>query len=238
MCSPGFDLPIGRLTRSSTVVTPNTTRRPTISRSSSPECLEQSLETCKRFVERNRRGSAVCQSAAQRRASPGQAGAVRRSAAYAPGEREHAMLWILSQADGSKSLLDIAPSGLGLAFGVLEEAASALEVAGLMAAARPTARSAADAEGIRRTEVKVVLFCGGLGTRLREHRHDSEAAGQHRLPADPVAPDALLRALRSQGIHPLPGLSRRSDSGIFPALQRSDDQRFHAARAERRVELH
>ena len=61
--------------------------------------------------------------------------------------------------------------------------------------------------------MKVVLFCGGLGMRLREYpESSSQAHGADRLPADPVARDEVLRPLRAQGLHPLPGLSRRMSS--------------------------
>ena len=51
--------------------------------------------------------------------------------------------------------------------------------------------------GEETASMKVVLFCGGQGIRLREHsRGDPQADGPHRLPADPVARHALLRPLR------------------------------------------
>ena len=44
--------------------------------------------------------------------------------------------------------------------------------------------------------MKVVLFCGGLGMRIRRQRERPEADDHDRLPADHVAPDEVLRALR------------------------------------------
>ena len=70
------------------------------------------------------------------------------------GQMEAALLWLMSFADGRHSLLDIA-SRAGLPFEAVHEAALALERAELAGQkGRPT--------------VKVVLFCGGLGTRLRD----------------------------------------------------------------------
>ena len=48
--------------------------------------------------------------------------------------------------------------------------------------------------------MKVVLFCGGLGLRMREASEHSQADGADRQPADPLARDALLRPLRPQAI--------------------------------------
>ena len=48
----------------------------------------------------------------------------------APGEFEHALLWVLSFSDGEHDLLAIAERS-GLEFELIEKAASALEAAGL-----------------------------------------------------------------------------------------------------------
>jgi aminopeptidase-like protein len=53
-------------------------------------------------------------------------------------QRQMAMLWVLNLADGGHSLLDVAERA-GLAFGLVAEAAAALEGAGLLAIARPAA---------------------------------------------------------------------------------------------------
>ena len=116
-----------------------------------PECLEQSLETCKLFVcvlEGDRLYRNLSPKGEPRLGKRGLYGSV---GGVTPQQREQAMLWILNQADGSNSLLDIARRS-ELEFGVLQEAASALEVAGLLAAAGPTARSAAARRRIRRTK--------------------------------------------------------------------------------------
>ncbi len=178
------------------------------------------------------------------------AGSTGRSAVRARREREHAMLWVLNQSDGSKSLLDIARRS-GLAFDVIREAAAALEEAGLLRAKdrarKRRNRTSSPNVGGRSTKQDPWRHATALEPtngspeqrepshesrpvlRRSRHpvaralRHDSEAARQHRLSADPVAPDALLRALRPYRVHPLPRLSGRSGAGVLPALRGGDD---------------
>ena len=65
--------------------------------------------------------------------------------------------------------------------------------------------------------MKVVLFCGGLGMRLRDY---SETIPKpmvcDRLSACAVVRNEVLRALRSQGFHSLPWASRRCNQELFP----------------------
>ncbi len=49
----------------------------------------------------------------------------------APAESQEALLWVLNQSDGKKSLLDITCRS-GLEFDVVREAANSLEGAGLL----------------------------------------------------------------------------------------------------------
>jgi aminopeptidase-like protein len=96
------------------------------------EWLEQSLMACQRFVqllEDNRRYVNLSPKGEPRLGKRGLYGAVGGTS---PAEREHAMLWVLNQSDGSKSLLEIA-RGAGLGFAVMRDAAQALEQAGLLA---------------------------------------------------------------------------------------------------------
>ena len=249
LCSPGFNLPVGRLTRSVNGGYPQYHTSADDLRLITPECLEQSLAACKQFVTRSGGQPALCQSEAQR-ASRGSASAVctAASAARARREREHAMLWVLNQSDGSNSLLDIARRS-GLAFDVFGRPRSrwrrrpaARTMTATRAGSRRRAPAAARAGPERVTrapapqagerepshESRPVLRGAGHAA-ARALGHHSQAAGQRRLSADPVAPDALLRALRPHRIHPLPRLSRRSDPRVLPALRRGDDQRLHAA---------
>jgi aminopeptidase-like protein len=52
-----------------------------------------------------------------------------------PQEREHALLWVLNQSDGSRSLLDIAQRS-GLKYATLKSAADELQAAKLLALPR------------------------------------------------------------------------------------------------------
>ena len=55
--------------------------------------------------------------------------------------------------------------------------------------------------------MKVVLFCGGLGMRMREY---SEAVPKPMVPIGyrpiSMARDEILRPLRTQGFCPMPGV--------------------------------
>ena len=125
LCSPGFNLPVGRLTR-----TPNS-EYPEYHSSADDfalidrGALTESLFACAsivRIIERN---------AYYRNLSPkceprlGKRGLFRSTGGRHPGEYEHALLWMLNQSDGSQSLLDIAEKSR-LPFDVLARAADAL----------------------------------------------------------------------------------------------------------------
>jgi len=139
LCSPGFDLPVGRLTRSvnggyaqyHTSADDLTLIR--------PDCLAQSLEVCQHVVEvieGNRRYLNLKPKGEPRLGARGLYGPL---GGQGPAEREHALLWILNQSDGAHSLLDIARKS-GLAFSVIREAASALETVGLLRETRRRTR--------------------------------------------------------------------------------------------------
>ena len=75
--------------------------------------------------------------------------------------------------------------------------------------------------------------------RLREY---SEAIPKpmvnDRLPADPVARHEVLRALRAQGLHPVPGLQGRRHQGVLPPLRGVDLERLRRCReGGKQVEL-
>jgi aminopeptidase-like protein len=140
LCSPGFDLPVGRLTRS---VNSGYAQYHTSADDLdliTPERLQQSLEACRRIVEvieGNRRYVNLSPRGEPRLGSRGLYGSVGGTA---PGEREHAMLWLLNQSDGAHSLLDVARKS-GIAFPVIREAATALESARLLAETSGGSRS-------------------------------------------------------------------------------------------------
>jgi aminopeptidase-like protein len=138
-CSPGFDLPVGCLTRSSYADYPQYHTSADDLDLVRPEHLHDTLEACLEVVEvleANRTYvnlNPKCEPQLGRRGLYGAIGG--RSDTQ---QRQMAMLWVLNLADGGHSLLDVAERA-GLAFGLVAEAAAALEGAGLLAIARPAA---------------------------------------------------------------------------------------------------
>jgi aminopeptidase-like protein len=131
LCSPGFNLPVGRLTRSVNGGYPQYHTSADDLTLIKPECLEQGLAACQQFVrilEDDHRYLNLKPKGEPRLGKRGLYGGVGGTS---PSEREHAMLWMLNQSDGSKSILDIARRS-GMPFGVLHEAAVALERAKLL----------------------------------------------------------------------------------------------------------
>lgn len=131
-CSPGFDLPVGSLSRSRYGEYPEYHTSADDLSFVRPECLAESFEVCCaifEILERNR----TC-----RNLHPWGEPQLGRRGLYASlggathtRDRERALLWVLNQSDGKRSLLDIADRS-GLPFGVIDEAASALEAHGLV----------------------------------------------------------------------------------------------------------
>jgi aminopeptidase-like protein len=154
LCSPGFNLPVGRLTRSVNGGYPQYHSSADNLSLIKPEYLEQSYDACKRIVtvlEENRRYINLSPKGEPLLGKRGLYGAV---GGRNPAEREHALLWLLNQSDGSQSLLDIARRS-GLDFGVLREAAAALEGAELLKSlSRPDPEHSARKLGPRRRSPK------------------------------------------------------------------------------------
>ncbi|MGH8324991.1 MAG: DUF4910 domain-containing protein, partial [Steroidobacteraceae bacterium] len=101
LCSPGFDLPVGRLTRSVNSGYPQYHTSADDLDLIRPDCMQQSLEACQRIVEvieGNRRYMNLSPKGEPRLGVRGLYGSTGGSA---PAEREHAMLWVLNQSDGS-----------------------------------------------------------------------------------------------------------------------------------------
>ncbi|MBS0366458.1 MAG: DUF4910 domain-containing protein [Proteobacteria bacterium] len=138
LCSPGFDLPVGRLTR-----TPNG-EYPEYHSSADDFSLidrgafRQSLRACATVL------AVADRNAVYRNLNPkcepqlGRRGLYRSVGGTQPAGFEHALLWVLNQSDGRHSLLDIAERS-GLEFDILVAAADALLGVGLLEACAPTA---------------------------------------------------------------------------------------------------
>ena len=132
-CSPGFDLPVGRLTR-----TPNG-RYPEYHTSAdnldfiTPQSLAASLQTCETIcsvLEGNRRYRNLAPKCEPRL---GPRGLYSNVTGRNPSEFEHALLWVLNQSDGQHDLLAIAQRSR-IGFDAIRNAATALRDAGLLEA--------------------------------------------------------------------------------------------------------
>jgi aminopeptidase-like protein len=130
-CSPGIDLPVGRLTRSPNDAYPEYHSSADNLELLHTEAIAQSIQAIagifgridinRRFRSRSPKGEPRL----------GKRGLFRPTGGANPGQFEHAMLWLLNLADGAHGLQDAhAASGLPLA--VLESAAAALVEAGLL----------------------------------------------------------------------------------------------------------
>jgi len=136
LCSPGFNLPVGRLTR-----TPNN-EYPQYHSSADDfsivdrDCLAESLRTCANIVSIADRNDRYINLSPKCEPRLGKRGLYRLTGGAHPGEFEHALLWVLNQSDGSASLLDVAERS-GLSFAAVAAAADALQNVALLRPAEP-----------------------------------------------------------------------------------------------------
>jgi len=149
LCSPGFNLPVGRLTRSVNGGYPQYHSSADDLGLIRPAALAQSLAVCQRILsvlEDNRRWVGTHTKGEPRL---GKRGLYGSTGGGSPAMRERSLLWILNQADGSASLLDIAERS-GVAFDEIAAAAGELarvrllreapDAAGAKAKAKPPPR--------------------------------------------------------------------------------------------------
>jgi aminopeptidase-like protein len=126
-CSPGFDLPVGRLSRTPSGEYPEYHTSADDLLFVSAEALEESYGTARgilEVLEGNRFTVNL---------NPKCEPQLGRRGLYAPAASDNlALLWVLSRSDGRSDLLEIA-DGAGLPFSVIEEAARRLVQAGLLA---------------------------------------------------------------------------------------------------------
>jgi aminopeptidase-like protein len=131
-CSPGFNLPVGCLTRTPYAGYPEYHTSADNPGFVSPEALEDTLQACRDLVsvlDRDRRYRSLnpyCEPQLGKRGLYESLGG--RSDAKAA---QLAMLWVQNLADGQHSLLDVAERA-GLSFDAMAEAADALRDAGLI----------------------------------------------------------------------------------------------------------
>ncbi len=133
-CSPGFDLPVGSLSRTPYAQYPEYHTSADDLDFVRPESLEDTLEVCWEtlgLLEANRSYLNLRPMGEPQLGRRGLYGSIGgRSDAE---QRQMAMLWILNQSDGHHSLLDIAERS-NLPFALIAETATTLEHAGLLAA--------------------------------------------------------------------------------------------------------
>jgi aminopeptidase-like protein len=132
--SPGFDIPVGCLTRSLEGEFPEYHSSADDLQLIGADRLEEALQAALEIVD------VLEQDGTYRNLSPkgepqlGRRGLYRGLGGPDPGTDQLAMLWVLNQSDGSRTLLDIAERS-GLAFSDVRRAADALLEAGLLAEA-------------------------------------------------------------------------------------------------------
>ena len=127
-CSPGFDLPVGRLTR-----TPNGQYAEYHTSADNlefirPEYLAESLHALVSIVAALDENRHLLNLSPRGEPRLGKRGLYGNVGGTAPGEFEHALLWVLSLSDGKHDLLAIAQRS-GLGFPLIAKAAEALEQA-------------------------------------------------------------------------------------------------------------
>jgi aminopeptidase-like protein len=131
-CSPGFDLPVGRLTRTPNAEYPEYHTSADDLSLIRPEALADSLATCLRIVEVVEGDRTFlntqpkCEPQLGRRGLYGALGGLPD-----PKPRSLAMLWILNLSDGAHSLLDIAERA-GMSFDLIRDTALLLEANDLL----------------------------------------------------------------------------------------------------------
>jgi len=131
-CSPGFNLPVGLFQRSRFATYPQYHTSADNTAFIAPEHLAESLRAIWRVIEIAESNFTPLNVLPKGEPQLGRRGLYAPSGGNKDGyKRAMAYLWVLNQADGSKTLLDIAERAC-LPFHVLLEAARALQNAGLV----------------------------------------------------------------------------------------------------------
>ena len=154
LCSPGFDLPVGRLTRSVNGGYPQYHSSADDLSLITPEALSESLAACREIIEVLEQDGRYLNLNPKGEPRLGKRGLYGALGGASPAQREETMLWLLNQSDGTHSLLDIARrSRLSLAG--LATAAKELEQAGLLKALDPGPSSVKRGTVRRRRPAKI-----------------------------------------------------------------------------------
>jgi aminopeptidase-like protein len=130
-CSPGFDLPVGRLTRSPNDGYPQYHSSADDLSLVSSKYLAESLYACANILAALDGDSVYVSTNPKCEPQLGKRGLYRSTGGQGPGEFQHALLWVLNQSTGRRSLLDIAERS-GIPFNVIRSAADELIRVGLL----------------------------------------------------------------------------------------------------------
>jgi aminopeptidase-like protein len=149
LCSPGFDLPVGRLTRAVNGGYAEYHTSADNLEFITPRALADSLTACQEIVTIIETNERYVNRAPKGEPRLGKRGLYGALGGGAPAEHEHALLWVLNQSDGSRSLLDIARRS-GLGYAALRTAAAQLQQAQLLRTARAPRKQAATTRKRRR----------------------------------------------------------------------------------------
>jgi aminopeptidase-like protein len=136
-CSPGIDLPMGRLTRlpNGEFAEYHTSADDTTFVTA--EALSEAWMACLRIFEAIERNRHYLNTSPKGEPQLGRRGLYRSLGGYQDvPDRQLAMLWVLNQSDGSSSILDISRKS-NLPFKVIADAADDLEAVGLLTLAEP-----------------------------------------------------------------------------------------------------
>jgi len=123
--SPGFNLPVGRLTRSVNGGYPQYHTSADDLSLITPAALAESLRACQRIVELLEENEYYVNRCPKGEPRLGKRGLYGALGGAGPKVEEEAMLWVLNQSDGEHSLLHIAHRS-GLEFATVRSAAQAL----------------------------------------------------------------------------------------------------------------
>jgi len=131
-CSPGFDLPVGRLTRSPNGTYPEYhTSADNLDFIGVPY-MSQSVVAIARLLGILDSNGRYLNLSPKGEPRLGKRGLYGSTGGQSPPEFQQALLWVLNQSDGGKDLLSIAARS-GLDYSLIEQAALALEKTGLLA---------------------------------------------------------------------------------------------------------
>jgi aminopeptidase-like protein len=130
--SPGFDLPVGRLTRTPHGEYPEYHTSADDLALVRPQALAESLEAYLRILDVLENDARYLNLHPKGEPQLGKRGLYPAIGGRAADDQVLAMLWTLNQSDGSASLLDVARRS-GLPFSLLRRAAGDLRSAGLLA---------------------------------------------------------------------------------------------------------